>query len=293
MELLTQNLSQVDNTSKKKNNPHHLVVKLLKLSTHVRRKEMDIFCFVGCSEGWILVQAKTDIVLLTWKTYQSCLLNIPQTQNTKTQMSLESAYSFFCCIFYWLWLWSNYIQQDTILKKKSCIFDNVLTSYQLLFQDTIKQVQEELKSIDEADNLCVSFTNWIDSTQRSFAELTDSSEPQDRVALERKMKKLEVCIYLTWSMVVWWDELNFTDAVLNLLSSVMHLNMRCSAALDSPPWTGCDKHWRWVLPWPFDELAWLQWAMENLSTNWYEFNIKASKDILCKLIFCQPKYVPC
>lgn len=112
------------------------------------------------------------------------------------------------------------------------------------FQDTIKQIQEELKSIDEADNLCISFTDWIDSTQRSFAELTDSCEPQDCVTLERKMKKLEVCIYLTWSMAACWNELNVTDTILNLLSSVMRLNMRCSAALDPPPWTGCAK---WAL----------------------------------------------
>lgn len=62
-------------------------------------------------------------------------------------------------------------------------------------QDTIKQLQEELKSIEEADNLCISFTDWISSTHKSFAELTDSSEPLDRVAMERKMKKLEVFIY--------------------------------------------------------------------------------------------------
>lgn len=61
-------------------------------------------------------------------------------------------------------------------------------------QDTIKQLQEELKSIEEADNLCLSFTDWLGSTQRSFTALTDSSEPQDRLAMERKMKKLEVFI---------------------------------------------------------------------------------------------------
>lgn len=73
----------------------------------------------------------------------------------------------------------------------------LLASHPLIFQDTIKQLQEELKSIEEADNLCVSFTDWFSSTQKSFTELTDSSEPLDRIAMERKMKKLEVFIYLS------------------------------------------------------------------------------------------------
>lgn len=91
----------------------------------------------------------------------------------------------------------------TIIRKNVCIgivlrnsiFAKLLTSHPLICQDTIKQLQEELKSIEEADNLCISFTDWISSTHKSFAELTDSSEALDRVAMERKMKKLEVFIY--------------------------------------------------------------------------------------------------
>ena len=67
-----------------------------------------------------------------------------------------------------------------------------MSFYPFTFQDTIKQLQEEVKSIEEAENLCMSFTDWLDSTQKSFMVLTDSSEPLDRVAMERKMKKLEV-----------------------------------------------------------------------------------------------------
>jgi len=65
----------------------------------------------------------------------------------------------------------------------------------MYFQDTIKQLQEELRSIEEAENLCMSFTEWLSSTQKSFTTLTDRSEPLDRVAMERKLKKLEVLIY--------------------------------------------------------------------------------------------------
>lgn len=66
----------------------------------------------------------------------------------------------------------------------------------LCLQDTIKQLQEELKSIEEAENLCVSFTEWLGSTQKSFTKLTDHSEPLDRATMERKMKKLEVSLNL-------------------------------------------------------------------------------------------------
>ncbi|KAK1888724.1 Nesprin-1, partial [Dissostichus eleginoides] len=57
--------------------------------------------------------------------------------------------------------------------------------------DTIKQLQEELKSIEEAENLCISFTDWLSSTQKSFTALTNSSESLDRVAMDKKMKKIE------------------------------------------------------------------------------------------------------
>ena len=71
----------------------------------------------------------------------------------------------------------------------------LLTFDSIIFQDTIKQLQEELKSIEEAENLCMSFTDWLISTQKSFTALTDSSEPLDRFAMDKKMKKLEVLIY--------------------------------------------------------------------------------------------------
>ncbi|CAB1447010.1 unnamed protein product, partial [Pleuronectes platessa] len=61
----------------------------------------------------------------------------------------------------------------------------------LNIQDTIKQLQEELRSIEEAENLCLSFTDWLNSTQKGFTLLTDASEPLDRVAMEKKLKKLE------------------------------------------------------------------------------------------------------
>lgn len=51
--------------------------------------------------------------------------------------------------------------------------------------------------MEEAENLCVSFSEWLALTQKSFGTLTDRSEPLDRQAMEKKMKKLEVLI--CWS----------------------------------------------------------------------------------------------
>ncbi|XP_027140369.1 nesprin-1 isoform X4 [Larimichthys crocea] len=87
------------------------------------------------------------------------------------------------------------VLEETYISSRVSVTATQLTaryhSLLLNIQDTIKQLQEELKSIEEADNLCVSFTDWFSSTQKSFTELTDSSEPLDRIAMERKMKKLE------------------------------------------------------------------------------------------------------
>lgn len=86
---------------------------------------------------------------------------------------------------------------DHYLKCVQLHFDLI----QSFFQDTIKQLQEELKSIEEAENLCVSFTDWFSSTQKNFTALTDTSEPLDRPAMEKKIKKLEVSIHLLKSVL--------------------------------------------------------------------------------------------
>ncbi|XP_039981880.1 nesprin-1-like isoform X3 [Xiphias gladius] len=87
------------------------------------------------------------------------------------------------------------VLEETYISSRVSVTATQLTaryhSLLLNIQDTIKQLQEEVKSIEEAENLCMSFTDWLDSTQKSFTVLTDSSEPLDRVAMEKKMKKLE------------------------------------------------------------------------------------------------------
>ncbi|XP_026174038.1 nesprin-1 isoform X1 [Mastacembelus armatus] len=84
--------------------------------------------------------------------------------------------------------------EETYISSRVSVTATQLTaryhSLLLGIQDTIKQLQEELKSLEEAENLCTSFTDWLNTTQKSFTALTESSEPLDRVAMEKKMKKL-------------------------------------------------------------------------------------------------------
>ncbi|XP_028253699.1 nesprin-1 [Parambassis ranga] len=87
------------------------------------------------------------------------------------------------------------VLEETYISSRVSVTATQLTaryhSLLLNIQDTIKQLQEELRSIEEAENLCISFTEWLSSTQKSFTVLSDSAEPLDRVAMEKKMKKLE------------------------------------------------------------------------------------------------------
>ncbi|XP_037304616.2 nesprin-1 isoform X8 [Pungitius pungitius] len=87
------------------------------------------------------------------------------------------------------------VLEETYISSRVSVTANQLTaryhSLLLNIQDTIKQLKEELKSIEEAENLCMSFTDWFSSTQKNFTALTDTSEPLDRPAMEKKMKKLE------------------------------------------------------------------------------------------------------
>ena len=56
----------------------------------------------------------------------------------------------------------------------------------------MKQIQEEVRSIVEAEKLCASFSDCLNCTQEKFVQVIDSSEPLDWLAMEKKMKKLEV-----------------------------------------------------------------------------------------------------
>ncbi|XP_063352154.1 nesprin-1 isoform X7 [Pelmatolapia mariae] len=87
------------------------------------------------------------------------------------------------------------VLEETYISSRISVTATQLTaryhSLLLNIQDTIKQLQEELRSIEETENLCKSFTEWLGSTLKSFTALTDTSEPLDQAAMEKKMKKLE------------------------------------------------------------------------------------------------------
>lgn len=60
------------------------------------------------------------------------------------------------------------------------------------FQETIKQLQEEVSCIEEAQSVLGSFSDWLSSAQHSFCSVAIPVDAVNRLAMERKMKKLEV-----------------------------------------------------------------------------------------------------
>lgn len=59
-------------------------------------------------------------------------------------------------------------------------------------QETIKQLQEELSCIEEAQTVLGSFSDWLSSAQHNFSSVAVPVNAVDRLAMERKIKKLEV-----------------------------------------------------------------------------------------------------
>ncbi|XP_028808913.1 nesprin-1 isoform X6 [Denticeps clupeoides] len=61
----------------------------------------------------------------------------------------------------------------------------------LQLMETIKQLEEEVSSIEEAEVACAVFSTWLNTSQKNFAAATVTSEGLDSVALEKNMKKIE------------------------------------------------------------------------------------------------------
>lgn len=60
-------------------------------------------------------------------------------------------------------------------------------------QDTIKQLKEEVSSIEESQSVFSTFSDWLSTAQKNFSSVsTTTIDVVDRVAMEKKMKKLEV-----------------------------------------------------------------------------------------------------
>ncbi|KAJ8270593.1 hypothetical protein GJAV_G00116870 [Gymnothorax javanicus] len=61
----------------------------------------------------------------------------------------------------------------------------------LHLMDTIKQLQEEVRCIEEAQGVFSTFSDWLSTAQQNFRVVAVSIDVVDRVAMDRKMKKLE------------------------------------------------------------------------------------------------------
>ncbi|CAL8394133.1 unnamed protein product, partial [Arctogadus glacialis] len=86
------------------------------------------------------------------------------------------------------------LEETHINSRVSATATQLTASYHALLlylQETMKQIQEEVRSIVEAEKLCASFSDWLNCTQEKFVQVIDSSEPLDWLAMEKKMKKLE------------------------------------------------------------------------------------------------------
>lgn len=59
-------------------------------------------------------------------------------------------------------------------------------------QETIKQLQEEVACIEEAQSVFSTFSDWLSMAQNNFSTVAISVDAVDRFAMDRKMKKLEV-----------------------------------------------------------------------------------------------------
>ncbi|RXM34120.1 Nesprin-1 [Acipenser ruthenus] len=58
--------------------------------------------------------------------------------------------------------------------------------------ETMKQLEEEIRSIEEAMTVFSSYTDWLSAAQKNFKNIAVSINVVDRVAMENKMKKLEL-----------------------------------------------------------------------------------------------------
>ncbi|XP_073726049.1 nesprin-1 isoform X5 [Misgurnus anguillicaudatus] len=62
----------------------------------------------------------------------------------------------------------------------------------LHLMDTMKQLKEEVSSIEESQSVFCTFSDWLSTAQKNFSSVTTTTiDVVDRGALEKKMKKLE------------------------------------------------------------------------------------------------------
>lgn len=72
------------------------------------------------------------------------------------------------------------------------VSSSLIFALYFLLQETIKQLQEEVSCIEEAQSVLGSFSDWLSAAQHNFGSVAVPVDAVDRFAMERKMKKLEV-----------------------------------------------------------------------------------------------------
>lgn len=65
-----------------------------------------------------------------------------------------------------------------------------LLIYPSVIQETLKQLQEEMQNITEAQNALRTFSDWLNAARKNFKIITERTEALDRITMERKMKRM-------------------------------------------------------------------------------------------------------
>lgn len=77
--------------------------------------------------------------------------------------------------------------------KYICVIPESFSAKRSDTQETVKQLQEEMASIAEAQNTLRTFSDWLSMAAVDFRTVSESREAPDRSSVEKKMKRLEVC----------------------------------------------------------------------------------------------------
>ncbi|RXM34940.1 Nesprin-1 [Acipenser ruthenus] len=87
------------------------------------------------------------------------------------------------------------LEETHISSRVSSRATQLTTRYQALLLhllETMKQLEEEIRSIEEARTVFNSYTDWLSAAQKNFRNIAVSINVVNRVAMENKMKKLEL-----------------------------------------------------------------------------------------------------
>lgn len=64
--------------------------------------------------------------------------------------------------------------------------------FKICFQEQIKFLEEEIRSMDESELAFSAYKDWFGATLRKFRNMVTKSDAVDKVAMEKKIQKFEV-----------------------------------------------------------------------------------------------------